>query len=93
MRLLVSGISARVEGGNGSVDTIKPVVSLMVKLMRRPTFYTVSLPGSGRGRSLLTQTPARTWLSPMSIRLPRLSCRARHILQPRSFSTCLWLKS
>lgn len=50
MRLLVSAVAARVEGGSGSTDTIKPIVSLMVKLMRRPTFYSVCLSGFGHIR-------------------------------------------
>lgn len=56
MTLLVSAVAARVEGGYGSIESIKPIVSLMVKLMRKPTFYPVSFPVFGCTHSPLSKS-------------------------------------
>jgi len=56
MNLLVSAVRARVESGSGSIETVRPIVSLMVKLMRRPTFYPVSVPRTrGQVHTRLTE--------------------------------------
>ena len=91
MTLLVSALRARATGGSASIEFVKPIVSLMVKLMRRPTFYPVSVPQTrGRVQTCSLRLASRTWPTPISTLLPMLLHGVRSTLQTRFFNTYPW---